>query len=413
MKPELGLFLIGMSWRTAPVAVRGRYVVPHAELAARLDALGAIADVHEHFVLSTCNRTEVLVAARADERLERVLRNLVFSGAEDAHLYMHHGVRAVIHMFRVTAGLDSMVLGESEILGQVKSAMELAREKNCLGELLGPLMHQALSVGKRVRTDTQVGEGSLSVARVGVGLAERVFGSFADVSALVLGAGDTAALVGRHLVSAGIGKIAIANRTRANADALAAELGARATDFEDLGSNVLGADMLVACLDGAPGVVRADALDRRALRRRDRPLLAIDLSVPRAVDADVAALDNVLYYDLDDVKRVVEKNELGRQQASRETSDILVSEVHKFVSLRTYAAFTPVIAELRQRFDQVSEQVLDDVAGENSSPEMMRLAHELKKRLLDLSLSQLKESARHASPADALDHEYRQFLDNL
>ncbi len=413
MNPEPQLFLIGMSWRTAPVDVRGRYAVTRAELEARLDALGAIEGVSERFVISTCNRTEVLVAAPPDERVEGVLASLVFAGADPDHLYVHRGVRAVIHLFRVAAGLDSLVLGEAEILGQVKAAMVLASERKCLGKLLDPLLRQALSVGKRVRSDTQLGEGTLSVARVAVGIGLHVYSSFEGVNALVLGAGDTAALVGRHLASAPVGSLVFANRTLEHARVLANELGASALSIDGVAELVLAADVVFACLDGAPSVVRADALDRRALKKRDKPLLVVDLSVPRAVEARVAELDNVLYYDLDDVKRVVEKNEEERRRISQETSDILVSEVHKFVSLRTYAAFSPVISELQKRFGEISDEVLDEVAGETASPEMMRLAHELSRRLLDVSLAQLKEGARHASPADALGHEYRRFLEGL
>jgi glutamyl-tRNA reductase len=411
MNPEPQLFLIGMSWRTAPVDVRGRYVVSRAELEARLEALGRIEGVSERFVLSTCNRTEVLVAAPPDERLEGVLEALVFAGADPQHLYVHRGVRAVIHLFRVAAGLDSLVIGEAEILGQVKAAMALANEKKCLGKLLDPLLRQALSVGKRVRSDTQLGEGTLSVARVAVGIAAHVYSSFAEVRALVIGAGDTAALVGRHLVSTPIGSLVFANRTLEHAQTLASALGAKALPIDRVAELVQQSDVVFACLEGAPDIVRAAALDRRALRKRDKPLLVVDLSVPRAVEARVAELDNVLYYDLDDVRRVVEKNEQERRRISQETSDILVSEVHKFVSLRTYAAFSPVISELQRRFKEVSDEVLDEVAGATTSPEMMRLAHELSRRLLDVSLVQLKEGARHASPADALGHEYRRFLE--
>lgn len=413
MNPQPQLFLVGMSWRTAPVDARGRYAVSRADLAARLDALGGLEGVGERFVLSTCNRTEVIVSGPLDERLEEAVRGTIFPGADGALLYAHRGVRAVIHLFRVAAGLDSMVLGESEILGQLKDGMEIARERRALGRLLEPLLQQALSVGKRVRSDTRVGEGSLSVARVGVSIAERVFGEFGELSALILGAGETAALVGRHLTGGGIGAVTVANRTPEHAQALARELDGHACDLGDLAARALAADAVFACLDGAPELLRSADLASRKLRRRDRPLLVVDLSVPRAVEARVAELDNVLYYDLDDVKRVVLENELGRQRASRESSDILVAEVHKFVSLRTYAAFSPVIDELRKRFGQVSDEVLDQVAGPTASPEMMRLAHELSRRLLDVSLAQLKEGARHASPAEALDHEYKRFLDGL
>ncbi len=405
--------LIGISWRTAPVDVRSRYAISPSKIAERLEAISAIEGVHERFVLSTCNRTEVLVTVAPGKKLEDAVGGILFAGAEPEHVYSFRGIQAVIHLFRTTAGLDSMVLGETEILGQVKIAVGLARENAGLGEQLEPLLRQALTVGKRARTETAIGEGSLSVARVGVGIAGRVFGQFEKVSALILGAGDTARLVAKHLVAEGIGSLAFANRTLENAEEVASEFNADAFNLDNLEERIKASNLIVICLDNAPNLLGADKFERKALKQRDRPLLVIDLSIPRVAQPNVAELEQVLYYDLDDIRRVVEENERERKLASDSASALLVSEVHKFVSHQTYASFSPAINKLRSRFVDVSDQVLDEVAGDSASPEMMRLASELSKRLLDVSLSQMKESARHAQPEDALSHEYRLFLDNL
>ena len=405
--------LVGMSWRTAPVDVRGRYAVPAEKLTERLEAISAIDGVRERFVLSTCNRTEVLVAVAPGKKLEDAVGGLLFAGADPDHIYSFRGIQAVIHLFRLTAGLDSMVIGETEILGQVKLAIGLARENRALGEHLEPLLRQALTVGKRVRSQTAIGEGTLSVARVGVALAKRVFGHFEDVSALILGAGDTAHLVGKHLQSEATGSLVIANRTLERAQRVAEELGGEACSLDDLNERIKTSDMIVLCLDGASNLLDLDKFDKRELKHRDRPLLIIDLSIPRVTSEAVTELEGILYYDMDDVSRVVEENQRERMAASNSASSMLVSEVHKYVSQQTYASFSPAINKLRLRFVEVADQVLDEVAGESATPEMMRLASELSRRLLDVSLSQMKESARHAQPEEALSHEYRQFLDNL
>jgi len=413
MSSATEFLLIGISWRTAPVDVRGRYAISGNSVSDRLDAISAIDGVHERFVLSTCNRTEVLVTVSPGKKVEDAVGGILFAGAEAGHVYVFRGIQAVIHLFRAAAGLDSMVLGETEILGQIKIAVGIARESDGLGEHLEPLLRRAISVGKRVRTETAIGEGTLSVARVGVTLAERVFGSFKKVSALILGAGDTARLVGKHLQAAETGSLTFANRTLDHAESLASDLGGLACDLGNLKERIANANLIFIALDGAPNLLGLDEFDRRALSRRDRPLLIVDLSIPRVAAEGVAELDGVLYYDLDDVRRIVDENQRERQLASDTASTLLVSEVHKFVSLQTYASFSPAINKLRARFIEVADQVMDDVAGETATPEMMRLSTELSRRLLDVALSQMKESARHAQPEDVLRHEYRQFLDNL
>jgi len=402
-----------MSWRTAEVELRGRYSIAGSELASRLAGLRGLEEVREGCVLSTCNRTEVLVAAPPTSGLERELRRQFFAGARDDAVYVYRGIHAVIHLFRVAAGLDSLVMGESEILGQLKEAITGAREAGALGRSLEPLLRQSLSVGKRTRNETRIGSGSLSVARVGVELAERVFGGFADCRGLIVGAGDTARLVGRHLRHGGIRALALANRTPERAREAAAELGADARGLDAVAELLRDTDCLFACVDGAGALVGRDAFDGKRLAKRDRPFLVVDLSVPRAVDRAVAEHPNVLYYDLDDVQRIVEQNDRGRRQATAESSDILLAELHKFISLRTFAAFSPAISELRRRFESVRDEVLDECAGASASPDQMRVAHQLTARLLDVALTQMKEGARHASPEEALGVEYREFLENL
>jgi glutamyl-tRNA reductase len=413
MDPKVELTLVGISHRTAPLDVRERYVVSPSDLPSCLASLMQAEGVSEAFVVSTCNRTEVAVIGPRGVDLASVVRAHLFRNLTVESLYVYRDIQALIHVFRVASGLDSVVVGESEVLAQIKRSFEAALEARTLGPTLKPLFQQALHVGKRVRSETDVGQGTLSVARVAVDIAARAFGSFEHCSAVVVGAGETGVLVARHLVERKIRELAFVNRTVERAREVALQFQAAAHGLDALAGVASSHDILVACIDGGSMSIDEHGFDRRALRKRDRPLLVIDLSLPRAVSPAVARLDNLLLYDLDDLTRVVLENKRGRVEAIEGTAEILVSELHKFLSLRTYAAFTPVIAEMRARFETVREEVLDSVAGARSDPRDVELAHELSRRLLDVAMTQMKEGARSTRSEESIDREYQRFLENL
>jgi glutamyl-tRNA reductase len=413
MDSKVSLALIGLSHRTAPLGTRERYVVSQSDLPEVLRALKQVDGIEEVCVISTCNRTEAVVIGRKGLDLGAHVRAQIFRNLPDEQVYAYEDVHALIHLFRVAAGLDSVVIGESEILGQMKRGMEAALASGTLGSVLKPLMQQALHVGKRVRSETDVGQGTLSVARVGVDMAERVFGRFGNVRALIAGAGETGVLVARHLKEKGVGDLVFTNRTLERAAQAAAEFGGRAFPLADLPALTGKTDILVACIEAETPTIDVACFDARILRRRDRPLLVIDLSVPRAVAPEVAQLGNLILYDLDVLQEVVQKNLAERNQATDSTSSILVGELHKFLALRTYAAFSPAIAQMRERFEKARDEVLDHVAGAKSSPETVRLAHELTKKQLDIALDSMKQGARHTRSEESLGDEYRRFLENL
>ncbi len=413
MDSKVSLALIGLSHRTAPLGTRERYVVSPSDLPEVLRALKQVESIEEVCVISTCNRTEALVIGRKGSDVEALVRAQLFRNLPDEQLYSYADVHALIHLFRVAAGLDSVVIGESEILGQMKRGMEAALANGTLGNVLKPLMQQALHVGKRVRSETEVGQGTLSVARVGVDMAERVFGRFGSVHALIAGAGETGVLVARHLKSRGVADLAFVNRTLEHAAQAAAEFGGRAFPLAELPALTAKCDLLVACIEAETPTIDVACFDARSLRRRDRPLLVIDLSVPRAVASEVAQLGNLILYDLDVLQEVVQKNLAGRSEATDSTAGILVGELHKFLALRTYASFSPAIAQMRERFERARDEVLDQVAGAKSSSDTVRLAHELTKKQLDIALDSMKQGARHARSEESLSDEYRRFLENL
>lgn len=404
------LLLVGLSHRTAPVALREQYAVKPEDLQ---DCLRSLADgqrANEAMVISTCNRTEALIVG--SEEAEAWVKSQVFRNLDPGSLYVYRGVHAVMHLLRVASGLDSLVLGESEILSQTKKAFDSARSAGTLGKVLEALGKQALEAGKRVRTETELGQGTLSVARVAVDVVHHAFGELEDNRALVLGAGETGLLVAKHMRDEGMAAIDFANRTLSRAEEAAEEFGGRAYNLDQLAEAADRVDILVVCVDGAAGLVRGETLDLKRLARRDGPLLVIDLSVPRAVNPDVGDSTGALLYNLDDLEPVVERNRKARGEATAESADILVAEVHKFLSLRTYAAFSPAIANLHEGFQEVHEEVLDAVTEGKATPRELELAHEMQKRLLALSLEKMKEGARRSRSAEALSREYDRFLED-
>jgi glutamyl-tRNA reductase len=388
--------------------------VNQGDLPACLASLLEIEGVSEAWVLSTCNRTEVLVVGPRGVDVSSRVKAQLFRNLPPEQIYSFEDTGALIHAFRVASGLDSMIVGETEVLAQIKRAFDAAEQAKSLGPTLRGLVQQALRVGKRVRSETEVGQGTLSVARAAVDLAQRAFGSLARERALVIGAGETGVLTARHLKERGIGALAFANRTLERAHAAADELGASAHGLDELKDLIRQADLVVACIEGQTAAIEASVFDKRAIARRDKPLLVIDLSMPRAVSADVAKLGaDVIVYDLDDLARVVHENEKGRQRAVESVDAIIVAELHKYLSLRVYASFSPAIAVLRERFEKTREEVLDAVAGARTDPRDVQLAHELARKLLDVALDQMKEGARQTRSEEALDREYQRFLENL
>lgn len=415
MDPVDELVLVGLSQRTAPLDVRERYAVAPDDAPALLEQFAGADTFDELFLLSTCNRTEALAACPDGAAGEAALKSGLFRNLGPGETYTFRGVHAVMHLFRVAAGLDSLVVGESEILGQIKRALETAESSGAIGGVLRPLLTQSLAVGKRARKETSIGEGSLSVARVGLEVASRALGRFDGRDSVVVGAGETGLLAAKHLTASGVRRIALLNRTTDRAIAAAAELGPHVEPLglESLTEELSRADIAVICVDASRPVVTADTFDRRRMARRDQPLVVLDLSVPRGVDVAVDGIDGVIVYDLDALLPIVEEHRAGRDAAADEVAGILVAEVHKYVSLRTFANFSPAIEGLKSRFDAAREELIDRVTDGQATARELELAHALERQLLALALSQMKESARYSRSEAALDREYRRFLDEL
>lgn len=409
---EVDLALVGLSHRTAPVDVREAVSVGAADHDERLRAIAGVEGVSEVFLLSTCNRTEVLVAGELSPQALAGVRALCFGAAGADQLYEHRDLRALMHVLSVASGLDSLVLGESEILAQTREAARRAGEVETLGAWLRPFFDSVFSAAKRVRRDTHVGQGTLSVARAGVELSKGVFGSLDRARALIVGAGETGQLVAKHLRAEGLRDLVFLNRTVERAAQAAAEHDALSAGLDQLPRRMGDADLVFACVEG--GLVIEDShLCHLRLARRDRPFLAVDLSVPRAIDPKLARLENLFLYDLDDLAGVIQQNREMREGALMESTGILVGEVHKFLSLRRQAEAAPLFRELNERFGSLRDQVLDEICGEHSDETQMRLAHELTKRLTDAAFRTLKQSLRSPASSASLEAEFRRYRESL
>ncbi len=360
------LFLLGVSHRTAPVDLRERLDFSSRDVGAAVEALAArAAAAAESVVLSTCNRSEIYLATadpgRARDELVAFLSDY-HQLARDVflpHVFTYDDAAAAHHLFRVAAGLDSLVMGEPQILGQVKDAFQVASERHCTGPLLTKTFHSAFGVGKRVRTETALGEGAVSVSFAAVALARKIFGKLQGRRVLLVGAGEISALTAQHLRSHGVAEIVITSRTAAHAEALAAEAGGRAVPWIEMAAAIVHADIVVTATGSQrPIITRADVAAATG-RRRPEPLFIIDIAVPRDVDPSVAEIEQVFLYNVDDLQNIVQEN-LARRGAEIARAEAIVGEeLARFTGWQRSRRAIPTVVALRQRFDEIRRTELE------------------------------------------------------
>lgn len=326
--------VVGLNHQTAPIDVREKLAIPVPRLSEILHQLKSAAPVSELVLLSTCNRTEVYAcSSQRREALDALKRELERHGhlqPSSNHLYVHEGEQAVQHLFRVASGLDSMVKGENEILGQVKQAYLHAQESGFTGKLLNVLFQRSLFVGKRVRTETGLSSGSSSVGSVAVAMAERIFDNLRDRVVMIMGAGKMAELTTKYLLSQKVRSILVSNRSFERAQTLAAQFGGRALTFEQ-GMTAMEEADIVICSTAAPHpIIHRDQVSEVMRRRNGRLLFFIDIAVPRDVDPAVHDIDNVYLYDIDDLQKIVNENLSKRSSEVMLAERIVGDETHEF-----------------------------------------------------------------------------------
>ncbi|NMX22342.1 glutamyl-tRNA reductase [Dissulfurirhabdus thermomarina] len=409
-----------MNHKTAGVEVReclalGGAPRPPLEIFAGLPAC------EEVLFLSTCNRVEVLAASPDPKAAAAAIREVWCTvgggdpGTLDRSLYVHLDEAAVRHLFRVAASLDSMVVGEPQILGQLKEAYRKAAEAKTLGLVLNRLLNRAFSVAKRIRTQTRIASQAVSISYAAVELARKIFGDLSDKRALLIGAGEMAELAARHLLANGVRGLVVANRTLARAADLARELGGEAVGLDELEAALEGADIVISST-GAPGLVIQEEMVRRVMRRRrQRPLFFIDIAVPRDVDPAVNEVDNVYLYDIDDLKGVVEGNKAEREREARKAERMLDLEVLKFQAWLESLDVVPLIRRLQDKGEAIRRRELErsrSALGEltpKQAAALDRLTTSIVQKLLHDPIVTLRRSAGAEEGRELLDAAYRFF----
>jgi glutamyl-tRNA reductase len=392
--------ILGINHKTAPVALREKVAFSEERLLNALRTLRQEAGVAEVVILSTCNRTEVYWAGSAsgDELSHWLERHHGNDLDLAASLYVHQEQRAVEHAFSVASGLDSMVLGEAQILGQLKDAYRVAQQAGSTGPSLNKLFQAAFSAAKRVRSETQIGEHAVSIASASVSLARRVYSDLSARTALMVGAGEMNALVARHFAAAGVKRMVIANRTRARAEALAAELKAHAAGLDELESELAQADIVIACTASAVPLITKRAAESAIRARRRRPIFMVDLGVPRDIDPAIADLEDVYLFCIDDLQQLVEENRQQRAAAAGGARLLIDEEVARFLSESRAHDAGPAIRALRRQAEEIRSQTLEQArrmlaAGRTTEEVIEYLANTLTNRLLHTPTQALRQAA--------------------
>jgi glutamyl-tRNA reductase len=396
----MALITLGLNHKTAPVDIRERVAFGPDIIVGALRSLLEQGRVDEAAILSTCNRTEIYCRADdADQVADWLAR---FHGLEletiAPYLYYHREQESVRHLLRVASGLDSMVLGEPQILGQVKSAYQTACDAGATGKLLGRLFQHCFTVAKQVRTDTAIGRSPVSVAFAAVSLARQIFADLSKQTALLIGAGETIELAARHLEQQGIGRIIVANRTVERAHNLANQFGGYAIGLTEIHAHLAEADIVISSTASPLPVLGKGAVESALKKRRHRPMFMVDIAVPRDIEAEVGSLKDVYLYTVDDLQEVIEENMRSRQEAAEAAQEIIDLHTGEFMGwLRSLDAVN-MIQDFRRQSealrDEVLERALGQLRGGKSPEESLRfLAHTLTNKFLHAPSSRLRQAS--------------------
>jgi glutamyl-tRNA reductase len=414
------LLLLGVSHKTAPVDVRERLDFSSRDLGAAVEALATRPSAAESVVVSTCNRSEIYVAcenpAQARDEIIQFLSQYHSLPADSftPHLFSLGDDAAARHLFRVAAGLDSLVVGEPQILGQVKDAFETASGRRCTGPMLSKLFHWSFGVGKRVRTETALGEGAVSVSFAAVTLARKIFGRLDGRRVLVIGAGEISSLTAEHLRAQGVGDIVITSRTATHAEAVAAVVGGRAARWEDISSLLVNADIVVTATGSQRPILTRAQVEATTNRHRPDPLFIIDLAVPRDVEASVGDIEKVFLYNVDDLQTIVQENLSRRTREIAHAETIVAEELLKFATWQRSRGAVPTVVALRQRFDAIRRaelQRLDSKLG-GLSPEARARVDEVTRLIVEKLLLEPTEQLK-ALPDEETQIAYTEAVNRL
>lgn len=396
------LLTLGLNHNTAPIDIREKLAFSPDRLSQSLQSLNKLASIEEAAILSTCNRTEIYcdtTTQQTDELItwlashhqlnEDNIRNYLYSHTE------HHSIK---HMSRVACGLDSMVLGEPQILGQMKTAYQQASEAGTLGKYLGRLFQHTFQVAKKVRTDTAIGSSPVSVAFAGVKLAQQIFGDLQDQTALLIGAGETIELSAQHLKEQGIGRLIVANRTLEKAHTIASQGNGYAIEIKDIPEHLSEADIIISSTASSLPILGKGSVETAIAKRKHKPMFMMDLAVPHDIEKEVGSLSDVYLYCIDDLKNIVDVGLQSRREAAEQAEDIIDIQVSHFQTWIRAQDASKTIYQLRTKSDKTREEVLQKAIsslnnGQPAEHVLERLASDLTNKILHAPSSTLKQAA--------------------
>ncbi len=402
---EKEIVLFGVNHKTTPLEVREKiaFADNYRETLGRLKVQ---VNCHEFYLLSTCNRVEILVYADVDSDIENEIIRFLFAGKVDLancseYLYVFRGLEAVEHLFSVAASLDSMVVGEAQILGQLKQAYRYAARFRCTGPLLNRLLHKSFSVAKRIRTETGIGAAAVSISYAAVQLARKIFGSLKNRKVMLIGAGEMAELAAEHLVGHGAAEVVVVNRTLSRGVKLAEKFNGRAVPMDQLYRQLEEVDIIISSTGAKEIIIFADKVKEVMRSRCNRPLFFIDIAVPRDLDPKLNDLENVDLYDIDDLSQVVEMNKSERSREAVKAERIVKEETGKFDNWYQSLAVTPTILSLRKKVDQIIAQELKktmprlDKLDDREKQSIEKMVNAVSAKILHDPLIYLKTEACH------------------
>ena len=394
------IVLIGINHKTAPVELRECIAISNDESATALQYLSRETCFNEVLLYSTCNRVEVVFVAENKLQAIDAATNFIADFNKipreqfEAALYVHEGDEAVRHVFRVAASLDSMVVGEPQILGQMKEAFAIAHKTGVTGKILNRLFQQTFSVAKQVRTDTAIGTSAVSVAFAAVSLARQIFSDLSQQTVLMIGAGETIELTAKHLKDNGVKNLVVANRTLERARQLARNYDAEAISLDELPARLSEGDILISSTASTLPILGKGAVESALKKRRHRPIFMVDLAVPRDIEPEVAELDDVFLYTVDDLQGVIEENLQARKQAAQEAEQIIDAQTHEFMDWLNRLDAVPTIKAFRESFDHVVASEVERAqkklaAGADASEVVRQLANNLSRKFTHSPTEQL------------------------
>ncbi|NOQ64537.1 MAG: glutamyl-tRNA reductase [Methyloprofundus sp.] len=398
------LLALGIDYTTAPVSIRERLAFPAEILNDAVRDLWQQKAISEAAILSTCNRTEIYCKTlenSIDPIIDWISQHRQLQHSEfKPYLYAHTDNDSIRHMFRVASGLESMVLGEPQILGQMKSAYQTANQAGTLGKNLGKLFQHTFSTAKKVRTDTAIGSSSVSVAFAAVQLSKQIFDQLSEQTAVLIGAGETIELTARHLHQNGIGRIIIANRTYENAHNLASQFNGYAISLSELPLHIAEADIIVSSTASQLPILGKGLVESAIKKRKHKPIFMVDLAVPRDIEPEVAELNDVYLYTVDDLQNIIQDNLNSRRQAAEQAEEIIDTSVEHFLSWMKAQTVQSTIVDYRQQATQVQQESLQKALaalknGSSAEEAMQQLAHTLTNKLIHTPCSQLRKASEN------------------